>query len=137
MNAANQDGRRRSRVDAKVVELAAYRAGPGEPYVRVGTQADVAGAVALAKSRHEASRLGGLPWNAPKSAALFSSAVSADDRLLLIAVHDGEIVGSFLGMLVRSEEHTSELQSLMRISYAVFCLKKQKTTRIATRKSES
>src|SRR3546814_2862833 len=29
--------------------------------------------------------------------------------------------------LVRSEEHTSELQSLMRISYAVFCLKKKKT----------
>src|SRR3546814_4170803 len=28
----------------------------------------------------------------------------------------------------RSEEHTSELQSLMRISYAVFCLKKQKKT---------
>src|SRR3546814_5409101 len=33
--------------------------------------------------------------------------------------------------LGRSEEHTSELQSLMRISYAVFCLKKKK---IATRK---
>src|SRR3546814_3354389 len=30
----------------------------------------------------------------------------------------------------RSEEHTSELQSLMRISYAVFCLKKQKTNSI-------
>src|SRR3546814_5033691 len=30
------------------------------------------------------------------------------------------------GMEVRSEEHTSELQSLMRISYAVFCLKKKK-----------
>src|SRR3546814_3930785 len=29
---------------------------------------------------------------------------------------------------VRSEEHTSELQSLMRISYAVFCLKKKKQT---------
>src|SRR3546814_7781732 len=29
----------------------------------------------------------------------------------------------------RSEEHTSELQSLMRISYAVFCLKKNKTSR--------
>src|SRR3546814_1894329 len=28
-------------------------------------------------------------------------------------------------LLVRSEEHTSELQSLMRISYAVFCLKKK------------
>src|SRR3546814_3825175 len=31
------------------------------------------------------------------------------------------------GNEVRSEEHTSELQSLMRISYAVFCLKKKKT----------
>src|SRR3546814_2289974 len=30
------------------------------------------------------------------------------------------------GFTVRSEEHTSELQSLMRISYAVFCLKKKK-----------
>src|SRR3546814_4755531 len=30
-------------------------------------------------------------------------------------------------MAIRSEEHTSELQSLMRISYAVFCLKKKKT----------
>src|SRR3546814_4476396 len=32
-----------------------------------------------------------------------------------------------LSPLVRSEEHTSELQSLMRISYAVFCLTKKKT----------
>src|SRR3546814_4189365 len=31
-----------------------------------------------------------------------------------------------LGVGARSEEHTSELQSLMRISYAVFCLKKKK-----------
>src|SRR3546814_1576568 len=31
------------------------------------------------------------------------------------------------GDVARSEEHTSELQSLMRISYAVFCLKKTKT----------
>src|SRR3546814_1486232 len=30
-------------------------------------------------------------------------------------------------VIARSEEHTSELQSLMRISYAVFCLKKKKT----------
>src|SRR3546814_2552708 len=36
--------------------------------------------------------------------------------------------------LVRSEEHTSELQSLMRISYAVFCLKKKKRTLIYTAK---
>src|SRR3546814_152204 len=33
---------------------------------------------------------------------------------------------------VRSEEHTSELQSLMRISYAVFCLKKKTITQIST-----
>src|SRR3546814_4658785 len=32
--------------------------------------------------------------------------------------------------IARSEEHTSELQSLMRISYAVFCLKKKKTHRM-------
>src|SRR3546814_2959313 len=32
----------------------------------------------------------------------------------------------------RSEEHTSELQSLMRISYAVFCLKKKKKTKTIT-----
>src|SRR3546814_5937981 len=34
---------------------------------------------------------------------------------------------AFLGA-IRSAEHTSELQSLMRISYAVFCLKKKKNT---------
>src|SRR3546814_6161834 len=35
---------------------------------------------------------------------------------------------------VRSEEHTSELQSLMRISYAVFCLKKKKLSYIKIKK---
>src|SRR3546814_2399028 len=34
----------------------------------------------------------------------------------------------YLSQAPRSEEHTSELQSLMRISYAVFCLKKKKQT---------
>src|SRR3546814_5948377 len=38
------------------------------------------------------------------------------------------------GGIARSEEHTSELQSLMRISYAVFCLKKKKTN---THKAET
>src|SRR3546814_2965839 len=33
--------------------------------------------------------------------------------------------------IARSEEHTSELQSLMRISYAVFCLKKKKTSKLS------
>src|SRR3546814_4771658 len=35
-------------------------------------------------------------------------------------------------VVARSEEHTSELQSLMRISYAVFCLKQKKNTQIIT-----
>src|SRR3546814_4899601 len=50
----------------------------------------------------------------------------ADGLMLPFAVREagsGEIVGS---TRYRSEEHTSELQSLMRISYAVFCLKKKK-----------
>src|SRR3546814_5189708 len=38
----------------------------------------------------------------------------------------GQISPSTTGASHRSEEHTSELQSLMRISYAVFCLKKKK-----------
>src|SRR3546814_9943375 len=41
-----------------------------------------------------------------------------------IRIHNTELL-----LLKRSEEHTSELQSLMRISYAVFCLKKKKITK--------
>src|SRR3546814_10722621 len=40
---------------------------------------------------------------------------------------DDDTTGASTRTQYRSEEHTSELQSLMRISYAVFCLKKQKT----------
>src|SRR3546814_17468194 len=39
----------------------------------------------------------------------------------------GKAYSGFTDEELRSEEHTSELQSLMRISYAVFCLKKKKT----------
>src|SRR3546814_4930214 len=38
----------------------------------------------------------------------------------------GKMPAPHVGRFRRSEEHTSELQSLMRISYAVFCLKKKK-----------
>src|SRR3546814_2646777 len=61
-----------------------------------------------------------------------------DDAGIVIVGEDH--IGSFLGHIgasdahchadvgaLRSEEHTSELQSLMRISYAVFCLKKKNT----------
>src|SRR3546814_9912893 len=54
-----------------------------------------------------------------------ASRVAIDARLAQI-----ERIALTSGVAVamgRSEEHTSELQSLMRISYAVFCLKKKKT----------
>src|SRR3546814_4779546 len=44
----------------------------------------------------------------------------------------GKEVAARILHLWRSEEHTSELQSLMRISYAVFCLKKKKSTHTNT-----
>src|SRR3546814_1816462 len=66
--------------------------------------------------------------------------VQREAQFLELRLHIGDIfVGPFAGMDIlfhrgvfgghaegRSEEHTSELQSLMRISYAVFCLKKKK-----------
>src|SRR3546814_4671797 len=44
---------------------------------------------------------------------------------MLHGIFHGDLHGGNLMVLPRSEEHTSELQSLMRISYAVFCLKKK------------
>src|SRR3546814_4984766 len=46
----------------------------------------------------------------------------------LLALIAGEVDFAY----VRSEEHTSELQSLMRISYAVFCLQQKKTKNTST-----
>src|SRR3546814_7892425 len=76
----------------------------------------------------------------PSRFLLDSAAIDSDDRTfyttrgsLLVAVQRMVLMGfprgamGFpLGSGGRSEEHTSELQSLMRISYAVFCLKKKK-----------
>src|SRR3546814_3901246 len=51
------------------------------------------------------------------------SQTRADENVALVRRDLAELRGFDRG---RSEEHTSELQSLMRISYAVFCLKKKK-----------
>src|SRR3546814_8611742 len=48
---------------------------------------------------------------------------------------DTMLMQRVLTALVRSEEHTSELQSLMRISYAVFCLKKKTDQTMNTNRS--
>src|SRR3546814_2034948 len=45
----------------------------------------------------------------------------------IAAIRSSLLVASVRSVPSRSEEHTSELQSLMRISYAVFCLKKKNT----------
>src|SRR3546814_7840184 len=61
--------------------------------------------------------------------------ITPDNRVASTRVADAKITYSGKGELARasqqgrSEEHTSELQSLMRISYAVFCLKKKKKTK--------
>src|SRR3546814_7599510 len=58
------------------------------------------------------------PWRTPRH-------IHVHRDHLVHALQDAVVAG--VGAAVRSEEHTSELQSLMRISYAVFCLKKKKT----------
>src|SRR3546814_3385018 len=79
-----------------------------------------AGALAVASrlpaAAHAASFVSKRP--APGKRNFTSPAIEAEIKRVKAAIADPE--------LARSEEHTSELQSLMRISYAVFCLKKKK-----------
>src|SRR3546814_2416965 len=65
------------------------------------------------------------------AAAVWAAPAAAQDAPVGPAVEDSglsDIVVTAQRREERSEEHTSELQSLMRISYAVFCLKKKKKT---------
>src|SRR3546814_9029430 len=55
---------------------------------------------------------------------------------LPVALEPGE-TETVAAQVQRSEEHTSELQSLMRISYAVFCLKKKNTRTRSARTQQS
>src|SRR3546814_9102891 len=71
--------------------------------------------VTLAKDR---TTLGRRPYN---DIVIDNLAISGEHAVLHMI--GGDV---YLEDLNRSEEHTSELQSLMRISYAVFCLKKKK-----------
>src|SRR3546814_7302784 len=56
--------------------------------------------------------------------SLSASMIHDHDRVSIAVTADGSAVHADISVS-RSEEHTSELQSLMRISYAVFCLKKK------------
>src|SRR3546814_7559606 len=63
------------------------------------------------------------PWSVTLGANQSIAFWGMIDFLLELII--GFIYAWLIGALERSEEHTSELQSLMRISYAVFCLKKK------------
>src|SRR3546814_3122485 len=60
-------------------------------------------------------------WSFASPAELIRRTKFQKDKIALAALIAAQQVRG-----IRSEEHTSELQSLMRISYAVFCLKKKK-----------
>src|SRR3546814_4742170 len=84
------------------------------------------------------------PANPNGSPAGLSSVCNSDGRVTILMPHPERTIAGTSGswwpqdfavtggigktpwFQMRSEEHTSELQSLMRISYAVFCLKKKK-----------
>src|SRR3546814_9496262 len=61
---------------------------------------------------------------AARAATSFANGLGNGSDGRFLRVDASPVSGLIVG---RSEEHTSELQSLMRISYAVFCLKKKKT----------
>src|SRR3546814_9643789 len=65
-------------------------------------------------------KLSMLEWNADGRAQWFDASGVGEQR--------GGMTRPTRGRVNKSEEHTSELQSLMRSSYAVFCLKKKKIT---------
>src|SRR3546814_8425089 len=69
-------------------------------------------------------------WKGASAVAVAATGEHLDDlvdpRRIPRGDHLARAVGGQRIALPRSEEHTSELQSLMRISYAVFCLKKKK-----------
>src|SRR3546814_2335978 len=73
--------------------------------------------------------------SAPKIEGKFSLRASITGEIVMddVLVPEENLLPNVAGLkgpFGRSEEHTSGLQSLMRISYAVFCLKKKTTTRL-------
>src|SRR3546814_1352029 len=71
-------------------------------------------------------------FNASRNRVASSSTVGKAEKSSGFDACSATIRINRLIMMLRSEEHTSELQSLMRISYAVFCLKKKNKIVTAT-----
>src|SRR3546814_9026281 len=83
----------------------------------------------LSASIYDGPRLGGISGNLPDISGFavppFVEPVFPDNERGGVFCHVCLISSASACIIKRSEEHTSELQSLMRISYAVFCLKKK------------
>src|SRR3546814_4046507 len=73
------------------------------------------------------------PYIVPRAVTIWQAAAPAQSQVFML-VGVIIILPMILAYTGRSEEHTSELQSLMRISYAVFCLQKKttSTTKVTT-----
>src|SRR3546814_8296005 len=93
-------------------EIARFAAAGAKPYTLNARHVDGAMQALLAgdTAKHDAM------------IAVAASEIGACDALMLGQISMSSAIDC---MKTRSEEHTSELQSLMRISYAVFCLKKK------------
>src|SRR3546814_8341328 len=76
------------------------------------------------------SAVGAMDRSPQQNAAMVEQSTAAARSLASEADQPARLVNGFKlgGGAVRSEEHTSELQSLIRISYAVFCMKKKNST---------
>src|SRR3546814_2377652 len=76
----------------------------------------------------------GISVTVPEGTSVMRASMEAGIQVPKLCATD--MVDAF-GSCRRSEEHTSELQSLMRISYAVFCLKKKKNQNTANHKTRT
>src|SRR3546814_6610328 len=84
------------------------------------------GALQIADAAGLADAVGRLLDDAQARQELAAAAATVAERNKNVVEHVAAAIAPYLEAM-RAEEHTSELQSLMRISYAVFCLQKKKT----------
>src|SRR3546814_960028 len=80
---------------------------------------------ACSRSASEGCRSKGAPWLDVNRRQLFSASPAKSSESLIRGIVPLSVTIPRNIPLPRSEEHTSELQSLLRTSYAVFCLKKK------------